>query len=164
MRLFLIPWRAYSNNNCFHPVSYLNNKDVREASHKIKAIYYIIYRKWNIKKTTWDLDCLDKIQSNEQWTEENCIKVAGSIELLNHMAKYLLKKPSNNKTHQARKEGAGVMTIVFSDLNAENLCSPSLKKNTLKCSSLSLRSIKKSSVTSRLSKILKWLLLFFFPS
>lgn len=90
---------------------------------------------------------LDKIQSNEQWTEENCIKVAGSIQLLKHTAKYLLKTPSNNKNHQAQKEGAGVMTTVFSDLNAENLCSPSLKQNALRCSSLSLRSIKESSVT-----------------
>lgn len=92
--------------------------------------------------------------------QKKTLKVAGSIELLNHMAKYLLKNPSNNKNHQAQKEGAGVMTIVFSDINTENLCSPSLKQNTLKCSSLSLRSIKESSVTSRLSRILKWLFFF----
>lgn len=34
-----------TKNNCFHPVSSFNNKDIRGASHKIKAIYCIIYRK-----------------------------------------------------------------------------------------------------------------------
>lgn len=41
----------------------------------MKAIYYIIYRKWNIKKTTWDLDYLDKIQSSEE--KKTVLKVAG---------------------------------------------------------------------------------------
>lgn len=48
MRLFLKFHEVYSNNSCLHPVSSFNNKDVRETNHKIKAIYYIIYRKWNI--------------------------------------------------------------------------------------------------------------------
>lgn len=62
MRPFLFHEECTKNNR-FHPVSSFDNKDVRGASHKIKAIYCIIYRKWNIKKTTWDLD---KIQSSEQ--------------------------------------------------------------------------------------------------
>lgn len=57
-------------------------------------------------------------QNSEQWTE-NSIKVAGSIEPLNHMAKCLLKTPSTNKNHQAGKEGAGVMTTISSDFNTE---------------------------------------------
>lgn len=60
----------------------------------MKAIYYIIYRKWNIKKTTWDLDYLDKIQTNEQLTEENCIKSGRLLTMwLNTYSKSLQQKP-----------------------------------------------------------------------
>lgn len=58
---------------------------------------------------------LRKIQSNEQWTEENGTK---SGTLLNHVSKYLLKIPPT-KNHQAWEEGEGGMTTVFSDLDTE---------------------------------------------
>lgn len=96
---FFIPWRTYSNNNCFHCL-FPSILKMWEASHKMKAIYYIIYRKWSIKKTTWDLDYLDKIQSSEQWTEENCIK---SGRLLKHVAKYPLKIPPTKTIRHGRK-------------------------------------------------------------
>lgn len=54
------------------------------------------------------------------------------------------------------------MTAVFSALNTENLAHQAWNRTLFKSSSLSLRSIKESSVTSRLLMILKWLFLIYF--
>lgn len=152
MRLFLfLEEHTRTTFHCLFP-SILK---MWEASHKMKAIYYIIYRKWNIKKTTWDLDYLDKIQSSEQWTEENCIK---SGRLLKHVAKYPLKIPPTKTIRHGRKgqvlwqEFPLILTLKNNAHKARN--------NTFKCSWLSLRSVRESGVTRRLSNILKWLLFF----
>lgn len=69
--------------------------------------------------------------------------------------------PPPTKTIRHGRKGQVLWQQFSLILTLKNLCSLSLKQNRLKCSSLCLRSIKKSSVTSRLSKILKWL--FFSP-
>lgn len=102
-------------------------------------------------------------QNSEQWTvnrrklyssgkQHRAIKPRGWIPT---------QPPPNNKKHQAQKERAGVMTVVFSALNTKNLAPQAWNRTLFKCSSLPLRSIKESSVTSRLSMTLKWLLFFF---
>lgn len=70
--------------------------------------------------------------------------------------------PTQKTLHQQKTTGAGkgarkgFMDNGFLKPNTENVCSPSLKQNTSKCSLLSLMS-REPSVTSRLSKISKWL-------